>query len=205
MAAGSRSGCVELARPRPPYGDSVSDHVDAVVREILDSSPTLTTEQAASLARTICGPEVGYVSGGERTGEGCRDDANLSVRAWAAAIDIGVLGVAWLIVAGLVAMIWLALGSDPPIPWVAPCLGAVYLVVSWWRFGCTAGMYAMGLRVVTATGGGRPSLLRSLLRLAGLVGSVLPAGLGLLSPLLSSRSRSWWDELAGTRTLGRES
>ena len=58
-------------------------------------------------------------------------------------------------------------------------------------------MHLVGVRVRTAAGGA-PGALRSLVRCAGLVVSILTLGLGFLPALVDRRRRALPDFLAGT-------
>lgn len=91
-------------------------------------------------------------------------------------------------------------------PWVVAVSGSVlaiaYFVVSWSAFGRTPGKALLGL-AVTTPGGGRPGVLRSLLRLLGYTLSAIPLGAGFLWVLVDDDRRGWHDYLAGTFVVYR--
>jgi uncharacterized RDD family membrane protein YckC len=72
-----------------------------------------------------------------------------------------------------------------------------YFVAFWSTTGQTPGMNLVGVRVRTAAGGA-PGALRSLVRCAGLVVSILTLGLGFVPALVDRRRRALPDFLAGT-------
>jgi len=91
-------------------------------------------------------------------------------------------------------------------PWIVTVGGVVtavaYSVVSWSWFGRTPGKAFLGLAVTTADGG-RPGVLRSLLRFLGYLLSTIPLGAGFLWILVDDHRRGWHDHLAGTRVVYR--
>ncbi|MFN5048469.1 RDD family protein [Roseateles sp.] len=87
------------------------------------------------------------------------------------------------------------------INWLLPGLLAVAL---WTWQGATPGKLFMGVRVVDALSGQRPSLVQALLRWLGYWLSALPLGLGFLWALWDPEGRAWHDRLSGTRVLRRQ-
>ncbi len=82
--------------------------------------------------------------------------------------------------------------------WVA--VVSTYFVLFWSTAGQTPGMRLMGLRVTTADGD-RPGVLRSVVRLIGLVLAIVPLFLGFVPVLVDARRRGLQDMLAGTVVL----
>ena len=73
-------------------------------------------------------------------------------------------------------------------------------MLGWSAAGQTLGMRLLGLRVRT-TAGGVPSVGRSIVRLFGLVLSIIPMFLGFVPVLFTERRRGLADYLAGTVVL----
>jgi uncharacterized RDD family membrane protein YckC len=121
----------------------------------------------------------------------------LVVDALLAQLTFLVLGASISLVAGLA-------GASPPAVVGGALAGggwlvvvAAYFVAFWSSTGQTPGMHLVGVRVRTAAGGGL-GVLRSLVRCAGLVISILTLGLGFLPALVDRRRRGLPDFLAGT-------
>jgi uncharacterized RDD family membrane protein YckC len=76
----------------------------------------------------------------------------------------------------------------------------VYFVGFWAVTGQTPGMRLMHVRVV-ARDGRPPSVWRGLVRLVGLILSIIPLFAGFLTVLVDDRRRSLADMLAGTVVL----
>ena len=75
-----------------------------------------------------------------------------------------------------------------------------YFASFWAGTGQTPGMRLMRVRVL-APSGEAPSLLRSFVRVAGLVLAIIPLGAGFLPALVDSRRRALPDYLAGTTVV----
>jgi len=75
-----------------------------------------------------------------------------------------------------------------------------YFTTFWTATGETPGMLLMHVRV-QAPSGEAPSLLRSLVRVAGLILAIIPLGAGFLPALVDSRRRALPDYLAGTTVV----
>lgn len=132
--------------------------------------------------------------------------AGFCARAWALLLD------ALLMLALSMPLMWLAYGEPIArlddrrplsllINWLLPGLLAVAL---WAWQGATPGKLFLGVRVVDAQTGQRPSLVQALLRWLGYGLSALPLGLGFLWVLWDPERRAWHDRLAGTRVLKRQ-
>ena len=72
-----------------------------------------------------------------------------------------------------------------------------YFVLFWTSTGQTPGMRALGLRVITADGGG-VGLGRALIRVIGLGLAIVPLFAGFLPVLVDDRRRALQDFMAGT-------
>jgi uncharacterized RDD family membrane protein YckC len=102
------------------------------------------------------------------------------------------------------------LATGPAITWAAGLLGvqfspsapvvSVYLVTFWILTGQTPGMRFMGIRV-TDLRGGRPGLVSSLRRLAGIYPAALLGGAGFLLVLVDDRRRGLHEHVAGTLVI----
>jgi uncharacterized RDD family membrane protein YckC len=115
------------------------------------------------------------------------------------AMYMGVVGVA-AIVASLVGGLrpeWLV-GTLLSVGWIL--IAGTYFVLFWSAAGHTPGMRLMRLRVETQPGG-IPSVGRSIVRLVGLVLSIVPLFLGFAPALFDQRRRGLADLLAGTVVL----
>jgi len=75
-----------------------------------------------------------------------------------------------------------------------------YFTTFWTATGETPGMFLMHVRV-KAPSGEAPSLLRSLVRVVGLILAIIPLGAGFLPALVDSRRRALPDYLAGTTVV----
>jgi uncharacterized RDD family membrane protein YckC len=128
-------------------------------------------------------------------------------RAVALVVDGFLAQVAFLILAASVGIV-LALANGVRPGWLDGALAgggwllvvAGYFALFWTGPGQTPGMRLMGVRVLTASGES-PSLLRSLLRVVGLVLAIIPLGAGFLPVLVDSRRRSLPDYLARTTVV----
>jgi len=102
----------------------------------------------------------------------------------------------------------LAVGDWPP-PAAADLLAEVIiglLVLTFWaERGATPGKRAMGLMIVDARTGGRPSFARLVLRYVGYLVSALPLLLGFFWALWDPRRQCWHDKLGGTVVVVRPS
>ena len=162
-------------------------------------------ETVAPLSPTLAGARAGFVS-----------------RLLALLIDCVLLVIALLIGAAL----WTALLAAPPVQWLGGALAAAVPSIAAWLgwlgllvpmtvgvggvcgyflffftiTGQTIGKRVLGLRVVTASGG-RLSLGRAALRLAGYVLSAAPLYLGFLAMLVDDRRRTWHDRIAGSAVI----
>jgi uncharacterized RDD family membrane protein YckC len=125
-------------------------------------------------------------------------------RGIALVVDALLAQLAFLVLGASVSLVaWLAGASRPGVLGGALAGGgwlivvAAYFTVFWSSTGQTPGMHLVGVRVRKAAGG-VPGALRSLVRCAGLVVSILTLGLGFLPALVDRRRRALPDFLAGT-------
>jgi uncharacterized RDD family membrane protein YckC len=78
-------------------------------------------------------------------------------------------------------------------------------VIGFWRaFGATPGKLALGLKIVDAASGARPSLGRLALRFLGYFVSAFPLYLGFLWAALDRRKQGWHDKIARTVVINSE-
>jgi uncharacterized RDD family membrane protein YckC len=130
-------------------------------------------------------------------------EAGFATRGFALALDAALVNLLFLAGAALVALVASLAGGIPT--WVEAILSGAglavavtaYFVFFWSVSGATPGMALVQLRVVGA-GGAPIGPGRALLRLAGLVLSIVILFLGFLPALVSDRRRALQDYLAGT-------
>jgi uncharacterized RDD family membrane protein YckC len=128
----------------------------------------------------------------------------IASRAIALAIDMAIANVTVFLLGAMLALIgslaggW-SIGTAERV--LAACGWAfvvgTYFVVCWSTTGQTPGMRTMGLRVVDLRGG-HPGVVRSTIRLIGLVLAIIPLGAGFIPVLVDDRRRALQDFLAGT-------
>ena len=130
--------------------------------------------------------------------------AGIVTRALALATDAIVITVFYMTVVGLVSLVASLVGGLRP-QWLVGALlaahwilvGGAYFALCWSAAGQTLGMRLFRLRVRT-TGGGTPSVVRSIVRFIGLVLSIIPMFAGFIPVLFTKRRRGLADFLAGT-------
>jgi uncharacterized RDD family membrane protein YckC len=133
--------------------------------------------------------------------------AGIATRAIALATDAAVTIVLFMSVVGMAALVSSLVGGLRPA-WLAGALLAsgwmllvgTYFVLFWSSAGQTPGMRLMRVRV-RDPGGGTPSIGRSVVRLVGLVLSIVPLFIGFVPVLFTERRRGLADFLAGTEVL----
>jgi uncharacterized RDD family membrane protein YckC len=133
--------------------------------------------------------------------------AGIATRALALATDTILATLLYMAAVGVVALIASLVGGLRP-EWLVGVLLAVgwilviggYFVTGWSAAGQTLGMRLLRLRV-QLVGGGVPSAGRSIVRLIGLVLSIIPLFLGFVPVLFTERRRGLADFLAGTVVL----
>jgi uncharacterized RDD family membrane protein YckC len=130
--------------------------------------------------------------------------AGIATRALALAIDVAIVQVLVLTgaaVIGLVAELAGGLDLDTAGRVVAAGAWALavagYFVTFWSTVGQTPAMRMMDIRVTTADGA-MPGIMRSIVRLIGLVLAIIPFFAGFLPVLFDDRRRGVHDMLAGT-------
>jgi len=139
----------------------------------------------------------------QRVGE--TDRAGPVSRGLAVGIDLALLNGAAFIASALGANVLSRVANEGVSDAVLITLGALlwggagitYLMVFWILAGQTPGMRFLGIQL-TVSGHERLSPRLAVRRLFGLVLSILPLGLGVLSILTDERRRGWHDKLAGT-------
>jgi len=133
--------------------------------------------------------------------------AGIATRALALATDTILATLLYMAAVGIVALIGSLVGGIRP-QWLVGVLLSVgwllvvgvYFVLGWSAAGQTPGMRLLRLRV-RVLAGGVPSVGRSIVRLFGLVLSIIPAFLGFVPVLFTERRRGLADYLAGTEVL----
>src|SRR5262245_20205074 len=128
-------------------------------------------------------------------------------RGLALVVDAALAQVAYLVLAASVGLV-LGLTGDLQPGWFAGLLVgggwllivAAYFVCFWSVTGQSPGSRLLGLRVLAGSGE-LPSVLRSLLRFAGLILAIIPLGAGFLPALFDRRRRALPDYLAGTTVV----
>ena len=130
--------------------------------------------------------------------------AGIATRAIALATDAAVTIVLFMSVVGMAALVSSLVGGLRPEWLVGVLLGsgwgltvAAYFVLFWSSAGQTPGMRLMSVRVVGPTGAS-PSIGRSLVRVVGLLLSIVPLFAGFVPVLFTERRRGLADFLAGT-------
>jgi uncharacterized RDD family membrane protein YckC len=133
--------------------------------------------------------------------------AGIATRAVALALDVLIVHVIVLAVAGVLALIaslvgGVHLGVVGELIAAAAWLLAVafYFVLFWSTVGQTPGMRLMDLRVATRFGV-HPGVVRSVVRIVGLGLAIVPLFAGFIPVLFDSRRRALQDFLAGTVVL----
>jgi uncharacterized RDD family membrane protein YckC len=130
--------------------------------------------------------------------------AGIATRAVALATDAALSVVLFMSLVGIVALVASLVGGLRPEWLVGALLGAgwllvvgTYFVLFWSAAGQTPGMRLLRLRVL-GPGGSQLSVGRSLVRLVGLLLSIVPLLAGFLPVLFTERRRGLADYLAGT-------
>jgi uncharacterized RDD family membrane protein YckC len=136
--------------------------------------------------------------------------AGIASRSAAFAIDLGLVALAFLTAAAFAALISSLVGHLRPVWLVDLVAGVAWFVVTaayfvgfWSAAGQTPGMRLLGVRVLDRDGV-PPGLVRSLVRLVGLVLAIIPCFAGFLPTLVDERRRALQDFLAGTVVLYAE-
>ena len=177
---------------------------DAVARQTSGLAEEVVGGVRASAARLDDRAESAI---GRRTRTGRPVYAGIATRAVALATDAAVTIVLFMSVVGMAALVSSLVGELRPAWLVGALLASgwallvgVYFVLFWSSAGQTPGMRLLRVRV-HASGGGAPSLGRSIVRLVGLVISIVPLFLGSVPMLFTERRRGLADLLAGTVVL----
>jgi uncharacterized RDD family membrane protein YckC len=133
--------------------------------------------------------------------------AGIATRALALATDALLATVLYMSVVGMAALVSSLVGGLRP-EWLVGALLAsgwalvvgAYFTLFWSSAGQTPGMRLLRVRV-RGPDGGAPSFGRSVVRLVGLVLSIVPLFLGFVPVLFTERRRGLADFLAGTEVL----
>jgi uncharacterized RDD family membrane protein YckC len=84
---------------------------------------------------------------------------------------------------------------------LAILLGAAYVIYFWTSSGSTPGKAIMGLKVVSADGGGLLSPSTAVLRYVAQIISAIPIFLGYLWVLWDPKHEAWHDKIAATKVI----
>jgi uncharacterized RDD family membrane protein YckC len=178
------------------------------------------TRQSASLAEELVGgvrssaesADDRLVLGKARRVEAAEPGAyaGIATRGIGFAFDLLLTHLIFLVGAGLANLAVALVGELRP-QWLAATLlacwwtivTATYFVVCWTAAGQTPGMRLMRLRVLRPDGR-PPTVLRSIVRLFGLLLAIIPFFLGFAPMLFDSRRRGLQDYLAGTAVVHAE-
>jgi len=137
--------------------------------------------------------------------------ASPMLRAVVGAVDLAVLAVLQVIVAGVLAHV--VPNSVPASPYdqttfdmlFSPVaiivLTLLYFPISWALWGKTLVMRGLGLRVVAADSLSGVDLPHALLRFGALLLSILPFGAGLFAATNDPRHQAWHDRMARTLVI----
>lgn len=136
------------------------------------------------------------------------NQVGLVTRAFAAVVDLALIGVLFSIASGLLAAIVpAASGNDGLSIWavftfgvVGFLIGGALFVMFWALVGQTPGMRFLSFHL-DAEGVQEIGFRRALKRLVAIPVSLLAAGLGFFAILLSPERRGWHDQFAGTTVL----
>lgn len=135
------------------------------------------------------------------------DQAGLATRLTAAAVDIGLLSLAYSLASGVLASVisfsfggQLSLAAALVIGGLAFIVGGGIFAAFWALAGQTPGMRFLSIRVVQP-GARHLSFRRAVGRVFAVVVSVLPLGLGYLAILRDPERRAWADRMTGTRVI----
>jgi uncharacterized RDD family membrane protein YckC len=129
----------------------------------------------------------------------------IATRGIALCTDAAVANVIFLVLAALIGLVSTLVGDLRP-RWLVAAIAAAgwslvtggYFTLFWCTTGQTPGMRLMRLRVVTAGRGDRLHFVRALIRLGGLVLSIVPLFAGFVPVLFDARRRGLADFLART-------
>ena len=137
------------------------------------------------------------------------NEAGLVTRALAAAVDLGLISVAYSLASGLLASVLpFAFGQEGKLSLTAALvvgtlgflLGGGILVAFWALVGQTPGMRFLSIKL-DHRGTDEIGVRRAIARLFGVLLSLGAAGLGFLAILVSPTRRGWHDRIAGTRVV----
>jgi uncharacterized RDD family membrane protein YckC len=132
------------------------------------------------------------------------DTAGIATRGIALAADAALANLIVLVLGALIGLVG-SLAGDLRPKWLVALLAVIgwalvvgsYFVLCWSTTGQTPGMRVMRLRVVTYRGE-RVHLVRAIIRLCGLVLSIIPLFAGFIPVLFDERRRGAHDMLART-------
>jgi uncharacterized RDD family membrane protein YckC len=142
-----------------------------------------------------------------RSSDSETDQAGLATRALAAAIDIGLLFLIYLLASAFVSAIFNSASTGTWPFWLVAVLtglailaGGAIIVTFWALIGQTPGMRFLAIRIVHQ-GSHEIGLWLALKRMAFLLISLIPAGLGFLWIARDDERRGWYDIWAHTEVV----
>jgi uncharacterized RDD family membrane protein YckC len=185
-----------------------SDEMQRAIRNVASSPEVrhaIAHQSAGLVEEVVGGARSAATRADRRVGRPAAPAyAGIATRAIALALDALVVALLLASVTGVVALIGSLVGGIRPHWLVGTFLGggtfviaAVYFSLFWSTAGQTPGMRLMRLRVRRADGSGI-SLLRALVRVAGLAIAIIPFFAGFIPVLFDGRRRGLPDYLAGT-------
>jgi uncharacterized RDD family membrane protein YckC len=135
------------------------------------------------------------------------NQAGFATRLVAAAVDLGLLFVAYSLASGILAsVISFTFGTQlsglgaAALGVVAFLVGGTYFAIFWTLAGQTPGMRFLAIRV-TYGDAHRLRFGRSIRRVLAVVVSLLPLGLGYFAILRDPSRRAWYDRMTGTEVI----
>ncbi len=135
------------------------------------------------------------------------DQAGLATRALAAAIDLGLLFLLYLLASAFVSAIFSSTSNGTWPFWLIATLtglailaGGAIIVAFWALLGQTPGMRFLAIRIVHE-GSHELGLWLAIRRMLFLLISLIPAGLGFLWIARDDERRGWYDRWAGTSVI----
>lgn len=131
------------------------------------------------------------------------NEVGLFSRALAFAVDVGVLALLVSLGSRLLDAV-IPGGLHPSAVLTLLAIGVAagaYFVNLWALIGQTPGMRFLSIRLSVDGDSNEIGLWRALLRVVGLVASIVPLAAGVLAILFSTTRRGWHDYLAGTRVV----
>jgi uncharacterized RDD family membrane protein YckC len=142
-----------------------------------------------------------------RTADAETNQAGLATRALAAGIDLGLLGLIYVIGSGILSSVFNSTSNGHWPLWLVITLtvlavgaGISTITAFWALVGRTPGMSFLAIRVVHE-GDHELGLPRAIKRMVFLLLSIIPVGLGFVWIAMDPQRRAWYDRLAETQVI----